>query len=310
MGCSSSNSIQEVNQKENLTQIDNLKKNELNKTQIENLKKNGLNKIINKEVPKCNESLNLTNLENFFVEISSDLNEIEKAFFIYNWIASNISLDLQKQKDDENFLENIIKNGKSSNYNFAKLYQYLGEKINLKIKCIEGYSKNLDKIENIPKEFTVNHLYNIIDFSGKLYLIDSCFGSGYLNNTQYIREYNNFYFCIEPSKMILFNYPKDENYLLLEKKINYETFFNTTKFYINFFKFNLSNLTPTTSNDISKGIRTFKLTTTQNIDFFSQYFKEEKENKFVSIEGYDFNISKNSNILTFFFMILQMEEIY
>ena len=47
--------------------------------------------------------------------------------------------------------------------------------------------------------------------------------------------YGNFYYCIEPSKMILFNYPKDKNDQLLEKPIDYETFYNTAKLYINYF---------------------------------------------------------------------------
>ena len=147
--------------------------------EIENLKNNGLNKINNDEYPKCSESLSISHLEKFFIEQSEKLNEIEKSFLIYNWIALNISLDLIENKNEEK-LEDIIKKGRCSNVNFAKLYKYLGEKLNLKIQCIEGYSKLLDEIENIPNTFNINHLYNIINIDGKNYLIDSCFGSGHI----------------------------------------------------------------------------------------------------------------------------------
>jgi transglutaminase/protease-like cytokinesis protein 3 len=172
---------------------------------------NGLKQIDKNDFPKCDDTLNLINLEKYFIEKSENLNYIEKSFFIYNWITMNISLDLslKNNKEDKN-LENIIKIGKSSNYDFAKLYKYLGEKLNLKIKYIEGYSKNLDEIENIPKDFIINHLYNLIEIEGNNYIIDTCFGSGEIIDSKYVKEDNNFYYCIEPSKMILFNYPKDK----------------------------------------------------------------------------------------------------
>ena len=68
---------------------------------IENLKNDGLNKINNDEYPKCIESLNLNDLEKFFTKQSEKLNEIEKSFLIYNWIALNISLDLNENKNVE-----------------------------------------------------------------------------------------------------------------------------------------------------------------------------------------------------------------
>ena len=267
-----------------------------NKEEINNLINNGLNKINKDEFPKCNESLKLKDLAKFIIEKSSNLSEIEKAFFIYNWIALNISLDLtlNDKNEDKTNLENIIKKGKSSNFNFAILYKHLGEKINLKIKTIEGYSKNLDRIENIPKNFIVNHLYNFIDISGKFYLIDSCFGSGTIENSIYIKEYNNFHFFIEPSKMILFNFPKDENYQLLEKKVDYETFISTSKFYINFFNFNLQNISNTISNYICKGIKTVKMIIPNNIEIKLNLLKENEKTYIFAEYGFKYNIMSSS----------------
>ena len=132
---------QDINQFENTENYKKINKDIL--MEIEKLKMNGLKQIDKNDFPKCNDTLNLNNLEKYFIEKSENLNYIEKSFFIYNWITMNISLDLslKNNKEDKN-LENIIKIGKSSNYDFAKLYKYLGEKLNLKIKYIEGYSKN------------------------------------------------------------------------------------------------------------------------------------------------------------------------
>jgi len=122
----------------------------------------------------------------------------------------------------------------------------------------------------------------MITIEEKNYLIDSCFGSGYIINSKYIKEYNNFYFCIEPSKMILFNYPKDDNYQLLENKIDYETFYNTSKFYTNYFNFHIKNNFKQ-SNYICKGIKNFQIKYPNNnsIKFKFNLLKEdEKTNKF------------------------------
>ena len=252
---------------------------------------NGLKQIDKNDFPKCDDTLNLINLENYFIEKSENLNYIEKSFFIYNWITMNISLDLslKNNKEDKN-LENIIKIGKSSNYDFAKLYKYLGEKLNLKIKCIEGYSKNLDEIENIPIDFITNHLYNIIEIESNNYIIDSCFGSGEIRECKYIKEENNFYYCIEPSKMILFNYPKDKNNQLLVKPIDYETFYNTSKLYINYFnlKIEKDNIK---SNYNCEGNIEFSLKKSEDIEIVIDLYKlNEKTNKFEEY-GFEYTIS-------------------
>ena len=68
---------------------------------------NGLKQIDKNNFPKCDDTLNLINLEKYFIEKSENLNYIEKSFFIYNWITMNISLDLslKNNKEDKN-LEN------------------------------------------------------------------------------------------------------------------------------------------------------------------------------------------------------------
>ena len=266
---------------------------------------NGLKQIDKNNFPKCDDTLNLINLEKYFIEKSENLNYIEKSFFIYNWITMNISLDLslKNNKEDKN-LENIIKIGKSSNYDFAKLYKYLGEKLNLKIKYIEGYSKNLDEIENIPKDFIINHLYNLIEIEGNNYIIDTCFGSGEIIDSKYVKEDNNFYYCIEPSKMILFNYPKDKNDQLLEKPIDYETFYNTAKLYINYFnlKIEKDNIK---SNYDCEGKKVFSLKKSEDIEIKLDLYKlNEKTKKF---ENYDFEYSITAFYTTKKFSFSELE---
>ena len=282
---------QDINQIEN---TENFKKiNEDILLEIEKLKMNGLKQIDKNDFPKCDDTLNLINLEKYFIEKSENLNYIEKSFFIYNWITMNISLDLSlKNNNEDKNLENIIKIGKSSNYDFAKLYKYLGEKLNLKIKYIEGYSKNLDKIENIPKDFIINHLYNLIEIEGNNYIIDTCFGSGEIIDSKYVKENNNFYYCIEPSKMISFNYPKDKNNQLLEKPIDYETFYNTAKLYINYFnlKIEKDNIK---SNYNCEGKIVFSLKKPKDIEVMLGIYKLNEKTKEFEDYVFEYEINKS-----------------
>ena len=102
-----------LEKEKNINHIENIpngiKGNDNILKEIENLKSNGLNKINKNDFPKCNDALNLSTLEKYFIEKSENLNYIEKSFFIYNWITLNISLDLKlKNNNENNNLENIF----------------------------------------------------------------------------------------------------------------------------------------------------------------------------------------------------------
>ena len=80
--------------------------------------------------------------------------------------------------------------------------------------------------------------------------------------------------------MILFNYPKDKNDQLLEKPIDYETFYNTAKLYINYFNLKIEK-DNFKSNYNCEGMKEFSMKNSEDIEIkFELYKLNEKTNKF------------------------------
>ena len=79
------------------------------------------------------------------------------------------------------------------------LFKYIGTYIGLDIICISGFAKGVgfnigDKISG------ENHEWNIINLNGVYYQIDSTWGAGSLKDREFLKEFNEFYFCPEPEK--------------------------------------------------------------------------------------------------------------
>ena len=70
------------------------------------------------------------------------------------------------------------------------------------------------------------HAWNGILYEGEYLLIDSTWGAGHVNNQQFTKSFNPFYFMCSPMKMIFRHFPKDPEQQYLQPTISYEEFIN------------------------------------------------------------------------------------
>lgn len=112
--------------------------------EIKALKENGsikINNILNK-APKRVEST-LEKFTNYLIKNSKNLNDLEKAYLLYKWIASNIQYDYENYKKNILITEKneVFRAGKAVCSGYARLFRHFADKINLITENIEGYAK-------------------------------------------------------------------------------------------------------------------------------------------------------------------------
>ena len=190
-------------------------------------------------------------LEEIALNLTSNLNsEKDKAWAIYDWVTSNIAYDVELYnrgqfvsydisiafaKDQEDFdkkydsavLSIVLDKKKAICDGYSRIFKALCDHSGLESEIVSGYAKSFFNMD-LPKEFKTNHAWNVIKLDGKWYLIDSTWGSGFvdLKGSSFTKRQNKFYFLTPPDLLILDHYPKEMKYALLKENLTYEDFKN------------------------------------------------------------------------------------
>ena len=91
--------------------------------------------------------------------------------------------------------------------------------------------------EEEEEEKKINHEYNVVKINDKWKFIDTTLGAGYINKSmKFVKLYNEFYFCTNPSDFIYSHYPSEEKWQLLDNPINEKEFDKGVKIYEQFYK--------------------------------------------------------------------------
>ena len=168
---------------------------------------------------------------------------IDCYWIIFYWVAKNISYDtvayFSKTYGDQT-AEGVFRRRRGVCEGYVNLYKYLCDKVDLKCEIVSGYSKGygFEISKGIPTE--TDHVWNAVEISGHWYLIESTWGSGYLNDEKsFVREFNPYYFLPRPNEMIYDHLPLDERWQLLRQSINMTQYMQMPKVWPTFFELNL-----------------------------------------------------------------------
>lgn len=96
---------------------------------------------------------------------------------------------------------------------YARLFKALCDYAGIKSEVITGYARtNLNS-----GEFHCNHKWNAVMIDSNWYLLDVTWASGYLNfsGTNFIKDYNDYYFLTPPKYFIDDHYPDEVKWTLL-----------------------------------------------------------------------------------------------
>lgn len=198
-------------------------------------------------------SNDLTNFCNYLSGISNDLDEKEKVYLIYNWVAKNIIYDYASYNAHTDVScepEDVLatKTGVCSGY--ARLFTKLLTCLNFpaeNIKNIIGHSKGLGfNYEDEISDENTDHEWNAVKINNKWCLIDTTWGAGSIKDGAFEQLYDEYYLCTPPAQFVRTHLPKkiEENLQFLDKPIDINTFKNmayTTKYFFEYGFNGLSN---------------------------------------------------------------------
>lgn len=151
---------------------------------------------------------------------------------IYTWIALNISYDHKllytNEKKDQCSIE-VWKSRSAVCEGYANLFQDMCTSAGIESRIIKGYVKDFTGNNDI--QFP-NHAWNSVKIDGKWHILDVTWASvnNEVNqlNTQaknnYSRQKLDYFFLMDPKKMIFTHLPEDPYWQLQDNFIHLETF--------------------------------------------------------------------------------------
>lgn len=179
-----------------------------------------------------------TSIANFIQSnFKSDSDRIRAAFY---WTASNIRYDLKDMnvtrysESREDKINRALKSKMGVCSHYAAIFNELAEKMGIQSYVVEGYNKQNGKVTNLA------HAWTAAKIDSKWYLFDPTWGAGYVNNGKFFKKLNNFYFKVEPSKIISTHMPFDYLWQFLNYPISNGEFYegkiqvNKSKKYFDF----------------------------------------------------------------------------
>jgi len=183
-----------------------------------------------------------SSIENLAIYLTKQFSEeSDKVRSIYSWIAFNISYDqksiLDQSTKDSQTAKNVWKNQMAVCKGFANLLYEMCTAAGIESRIIKGYVKNLVGSDlRFP-----NHVWNGVKIDGKWKLLDVTWAS--INNEgsllanaelqkSFARRKLDYFYLVNPEKMILTHLPEDPYWQLQNNYISMEIFLNG-EYYIN-----------------------------------------------------------------------------
>jgi len=148
-----------------------------------------------------------------------------KSRAIFVWVAKNINYDIDNIFA-VNFYENssevvaaVLKTKKGICMHFAELFNELAGKTGMQSFVIHGYTKQNGFVDYLPHEWCAARIDSV------WCLFDPVWGSGNVQNSKYIKRFNDDYFLTPPEVLIKSHIPFDPMWELLNYTVTNQEFY-------------------------------------------------------------------------------------
>ena len=168
--------------------------------------------------------------------------ENDKIRAVFYWTASNIRYDVKNMfavsinETTQDRISKTLKTKKGICSDYAAIFNEIATLVDVKSVVVEGYTKQNGKID------ILSHAWCAAKIDNKWYVFDPTWGSGSFINGKFVKKIDNYYFKVEPEKIISSHIPFDylwqfSNYPVTNREF-YEgkTQINKSKKYFDFEK--------------------------------------------------------------------------
>ena len=168
--------------------------------------------------------------------------ENDKIRAVFYWTSSNISYDVKNmfavnfEETQQDRITKTLKTKKGICGDYSAIFNEIATLVGVKSVVISGYTKQNGKIDNLA------HAWCAAKTDNKWSIFDPTWGSGSLTNGKFVKKINEYYFKVEPAKIISSHIPFDYLWQFLNYPITNAEFYegktqiNKTKKYFDFEK--------------------------------------------------------------------------
>jgi hypothetical protein len=156
-------------------------------------------------------------------------NSVDKIRAIFIWITNNIDYDFKQSRYNQlsetvDIIANrTLKNRKGVCMHYAMLFDTMAKAAGIESYYITGYGRESNGA--LTKE---SHAWNAIKISGRYYILDVTWASGFMSDSGYQKKLEEKYFMMPPDQAIKSHMPFDPIFQFLERPIKHEDFISNT----------------------------------------------------------------------------------
>lgn len=171
---------------------------------------------------------------------SNFTNQTDKSRAIFIWITNNIQYDIDNMfainfyQNVNEIIDRVLKTKKGICMHYAELYNSIANQVGIKSYVISGYTKQNGFVDYIPHAWCASFIDSIWCF------IDPTWGSGYIQNSKFVKKTNNYFFKTKPEQIIESHMPFDPLWQFLNYPVTNQEFYenksgiNKNKPYFNY----------------------------------------------------------------------------
>lgn len=189
-----------------------------------------------------------TNPEDLAKRISRDYtDDLSKVRAAFRWLTNNIRYNLDeyfqprkviqfkytteqdRQEKLQAIKDKIIKDAFLTKMGvceeYAQSFKKLADLMGIEAQVIKGYVRNSAYEIGRPPRST-NHAWNSVKIGDRWLLLDATWAAGYVFNGKWVREFNEYYFAVDPKKIGLTHFPDDRRWQIVLESGSLEDFYN------------------------------------------------------------------------------------
>ena len=174
---------------------------------------------------------------------------LDRLWIIYYWISQNIRYDLDadihRQQQRHPQAEDVFRATKTSAQGYASIFKALCDCLKIPCEKIDGYAKDYSFKVDQPIFAHPNHAWNAVRIDQQWYLIDSAWGTGYIDgNHEYKNDLKTYYFLACPEQLIYNHLPENSRWQLLNKPISMADYLHLPNIHCYYFIMGLTLISP------------------------------------------------------------------
>ena len=166
------------------------------------------------------------------IEYIRENSGIEPEMFRYahDWVAQNVAYDVAALRGESRKVTDaygVLQYGKSVCAGYSIALQLLCDQLGIECVTISGYGRGAsfepyrEEQMNEPRS---NHAWNAVKLEGEWHLVDVTWNSGYVRGNKFEPNFNHHYYKIPPQQFAYRHFPLEEQWQLLEKPLDFESF--------------------------------------------------------------------------------------